>query len=295
MNPPRHESVLLTEVIAAIHPESGMHIVDATFGSGGHALALLEKVLPDGKVLGIERDPEICARAPKAKGLTLVNGSYEDISVFAKKHLEGRVDAVLFDFGIHSYHVDEATRGMSFRRTELLDMRFAPDPHRPTAQDVLNGASRQELLNALRVYGEEPYASAIATTIVHMRRKSPLTTTDDLVRAVLESIPKSRANGKIHPATRTFQAIRMLVNDEMATMERGLRAACETVAEGGLVLAIGFHRIDHVVSKTVFKEMTQSLGGKILTKHAIKPSRTEVLKNRRSRSAQLRIWQKQTL
>lgn len=292
MNAPKHDSVLLDEVVQTIAPRPGMHIIDATFGSGGHSLALLARVLPGGKIVGIERDPEIYVRAPKAKGLIVINGSYEQMKKIAKQKLDGKVDAVLFDFGIHSYHVDEATRGMSFRRTEPLDMRFAPDPHRPTARDVLNGSTRQELLQALRVYGEEPYASAIAETIVHTRRKTSLETTDDLVRVVMSALPKSRQQGKIHPATQTFQAIRMLVNDEMATMERGLRAACEVVSRGGLVLAIGFHRIDHVASKNVFRECAASLGGKILTKHAIKPSRKEVLTNRRSRSAQMRVWQK---
>jgi len=293
MNPPKHDSVLLDEVVHAIAPKPGMHIIDATFGSGGHARALLDHVLPGGKIVGIERDPEIFLRAPKAKGLTVVNESYEQIERIATQQLKGKkVDAVLFDFGIHSYHVDEATRGMSFRRTEPLDMRFAPDPRFPTAQDILNGSTRQELLHALRVYGEEPYASAIAEAIVHTRRKAPFRTTDDLVRVVMQVVPKSRQHGKIHPATRTFQAIRMLVNDEMATMERGLRSACHVVGKGGLVLAIGFHRIDHVVSKNIFRECTKTLGGKILTKHAIKPSRKEVLSNRRSRSAQMRVWQK---
>jgi len=293
MNAPKHESVLLDEVMQTIAPRPGMHIIDATFGSGGHSLALLGHVLPGGKIVGIERDPEIFHHAPKAKGLTVVNDSYENIESIAKQKLGGPVDAVLFDFGIHSYHVDEAARGMSFRRTEPLDMRFAPDPHLSTAKDILNGSTRQELLQALRVYGEEPYASAIAEAIVHVRRKTPLATTDDLVRVVMSVVPKSRQQGKIHPATRTFQAIRMLVNDEMATMERGLRAACAVVSKGGLVLAIGFHRIDHIVSKNIFRECAKTLGGRILTKHAIKPSRKEVLTNRRSRSAQMRVWQKE--
>lgn len=292
MTTPKHDSVLLDQVVNAIAPHDGMHIIDATLGSGGHALALLTQVLPGGMVLGIERDPDIFAHAPKADGLVVVNGSYEDLEALAAVHLLGTVDAVLFDFGMHSYHVDASTRGMSFRRTAPLDMRFSQDPNIPTARDVLNGADRQELLDALRAYGEEPHAERIASAICKERRTAPLQTTDDLVRIVLESIPNAKASARIHPATKTFQAIRMLVNDEEHVMEEGLRAACRVVKPGGKVLAIGFHRVDHVVSKKVFKAMTDDGLGITLTKHAIKPYRSEVLRNRRSRSAQLRIWQK---
>lgn len=285
-----HVPVLLEEVLEWLAPTSGKTYVDGTLGHGGHASALLARTGPNGRLLGIERDPRNLAVAhtrleafgPRA---VLVRGTYADLGSICVGNGFGAVDGVLFDLGFSSAHVDDPTRGFSFSADGPLDMRYDPDQEL-TAATIVNGWSVEELARLFRLYGEEPAAERYAKAIVVSRKQRRFVRTSELADVILSA---AGGRGKIHPATRVFQALRIAVNDELGELERVLPAAVDALKPGGRLAVISFHSLEDRIVKQFLLSREDV---KILTKRPIVPTKEEALKNPRSRSAKLRVVEK---
>ncbi|TMC14711.1 MAG: 16S rRNA (cytosine(1402)-N(4))-methyltransferase RsmH [Chloroflexi bacterium] len=300
-----HRPALLKESIELLQPRPGSVFIDATLGGGGHARALLERIQPDGTLLGIDRDPAAVARVREA--LTgfdpppiLAQGNFGDIDLLARQAGLAEVDGVLFDLGLSSYQLDDPERGFSFRTEAPLDMRM--DPSQPvSAAELVNRMDQRDLARVIATLGEERWAKRVAEFIV---RRRPLVTTGDLARAVEAAIPRGAWPKDIHPATRTFQAIRMEVNDELGSLERGLEGAIKILKPGGRMAAISFHSLeDRLVKATIAAESKDCICPpqqpvctcahrallRAVTRKPVRPSDSEVQSNPRSRSARLRV------
>ncbi len=293
-----HRSVLLDEVLAALVPRpGGFMAVDCTTNGGGHGYALLERSTPDGRLVGLDADAGALARAaerlaPFEGRYQLVNVNFRHLSDVARELHLGAVDAVLFDLGLSSVQLDVAGRGFSFRFDEPLDMRMDPLANGTTAADLLNESPEEELARIFREYGEEPRARRVARAVVEGRTTARLERTGDLVRAVTRALGPAR--GRIHPATRVFQALRIAVNDELGALEDGLRAAVQVLKPGGRVAAISFHSLEDRIVKWRFRAWSEERDGQppllhVLTRKPIVPSEEEVAANPRARSAKLRV------
>jgi 16S rRNA (cytosine1402-N4)-methyltransferase len=285
-----HTSVLFDEVLDALKPRPGhgFRALDATLGGGGHGFGLLERSAPDGVLIGLDADPAALAAsaerlAPFAGRFTLVQRNFGQL---AELHIEP-VDAIVFDLGLSSPQLEAAGRGFSFRFDEPLDMRFDPTSDGPTAADLLNTLSERELEHVLRAYGEEPRAGRVARSIVQRRAREPLATTGDLVAAVTHALGPAR--GRIHPATRAFQAIRIAVNDELAALEAGLDAAIELLVPAGRLAAISFHSLEDRIVKWRLRSWAAQGRATVLTRKPIVPGQDELARNPRARSAKLRV------
>ncbi|MBI2574048.1 MAG: 16S rRNA (cytosine(1402)-N(4))-methyltransferase RsmH [Candidatus Wildermuthbacteria bacterium] len=290
-----HISVLQEEVLRYLDPKPNEYFIDCTLGNGGHAFAILGKTAPRGKLLGIDWDPDAIARArteAKQKGcagrLILANDSYANLAEIIRQEKFPQPHGILLDLGLSSEQLEESKRGFTFRKQEPLDMRFNPG-HSLTAEKVLNFWSRQDIEKIIKEYGGEQFAKEIAGAIIEQRTKKPLAKTSDLVDAVLEAIPKRWHRAKIHPATRTFQALRIAVNGELENIKRVLPQAVETLKPGGKIAVISFHSLEDKIVKEFFKEQTNV---RILTKKPTVPAIKEIQHNPRARSAKLRAAEK---
>lgn len=299
---PVHTPVLVEEVLTYLAPRPGALIVDATVGEGGHADALLRRITPAGRLIGLDRDASVLARAEErlrafGRNVTLAQANFNDLDQVLDDLGVGMVDGVLFDLGISSWQLLEPGRGFSFDRPGPLDMRM--DPQQPTsAADLVNTLSERDLAALIYRYGEERASRKIARQIVARR---PLTTTRDLVRAVEAAVGSGR--GRIHPATRTFLALRIATNAETDALERALPQAIGRLRPGGRLCVIAFHSIeDRIAKQTLVRysrgctcppDMTPCRCGgarvlRVLTKKPVTPSAAEVRRNPRARSARLR-------
>ncbi len=307
--PSPHRSVLLEEALEGLGLKGNDRVIDATFGRGGHSREILRRMGSDGALLALDKDPEAIA-SPEADSLRedkrfeLRHLSFTGIEALAEaKGWAGRVDAVLMDLGVSSPQLDQAERGFSFMREGPLDMRMNT-MEGPTAAEWLMTVSQQELAEVLWTYGEERFSRRIAEAIVSERNKAPIATTKDLVR-LIEGVVKGRDPHK-HPATRTFQAIRIALNEELSGLERGLCSALEVLRPGGRLVVIAFHSLEDRMVKRFFRDQERGwragepipLLGRIHQGRlhrigkAIKPSFEEVRANVRSRSAVMRIAEK---
>jgi 16S rRNA (cytosine1402-N4)-methyltransferase len=279
-------------------------VVDGTVGLGGHARLILERVGPGGRLLAIDRDDaalQVAAErlAGGEPALMLRRGDFRDVAAIAAENGLERVDGVLLDLGVSSPQLDDPGRGFSFRQDGPLDMRM--DRRAPlTAERVVNSLPQRELTDLVRRLGEERWAARIAQFVVARR---PLRTTRDLAAAVEAAVPRAAWPRDIHPATRTFQAIRMHVNDELGSLEAGLQGAVEILSPGGRLVAIAFHSLeDAVVKRFLARESRDCVCPpqqpvctcdhratvRVLTRKPLRPSPDEVAANPRSRSARLR-------
>jgi 16S rRNA (cytosine1402-N4)-methyltransferase len=279
------------EVIRFLDPKPGEDFVDCTVGLGGHALAVLERTKPSGRVLGIDADPTILEKFRRKvegteyeKRLVLVCDNFANLSEIVEKYAFRRVSGVLFDLGLSSWHLEESGRGFSFLRNEPLDMRYSPE-NPLTAEAIVNFWSLRDLWRILRVYGQERFSRRIAEEIVRSR---PLRTTVDLVMAVERATPSWYHRGRIHFATKTFQALRIAVNNELENLEKALPQALDIMGKGGRLVVIAFHSLEDRIVKNFLKEKAREGAVKILTKKPVRPSRAEVAENPRARSARLR-------
>jgi 16S rRNA (cytosine1402-N4)-methyltransferase len=292
LEPGQHVSVLLDEVLEWLRPHAGGRYVDATLGNGGHSAAMLERSAPDGRLLGLDADPDaiVVARerlAPFGERATLVNANFHDIASVVEAQQFGPVDGILMDLGLSSRQLDAGGRGFSFRRAEPLDMRF--DPTRgESAADLLNHADEDDIADILFQYGEEHRSRRVARAIVRHRERSPLATTDDLVTAVEAALGPKR--GRLSPATKTFQALRIAVNDELGALEAALPAAAALLAPGGRLAVIAFHSLEDRRVKQFFRAGgTADAPLAELTRKPIFPTQDESERNPRARSARLRV------
>jgi 16S rRNA (cytosine1402-N4)-methyltransferase len=287
---PAHTSVLLEEVLDALQPRGGIgfRALDCTLGAGGHAVGLLERSSPDGELVGLDADPSALelARARLATfgdRVRLWQGNFGELS---ELEIEA-VNAVVFDLGLSSMQLDVSGRGFSFRQDEPLDMRFDPRGEHVTAADLLNTAGEAELERILRDWGEEPRARRVAREIT---RRRPMQRTGELVAAVTAALGPAR--GRIHPATRTFQAVRIAVNDELGALERGLDAAVGLLRPGGRMAVISFHSLEDRIVKWRFRGWSEQGRVRVLTRRPVQASREETARNPRARSAKLRVTER---
>lgn len=304
-----HVPVLLNESLNLLRPQPHGRYIDGTLGGGGHAEAILERSAPDGRLLGLDLDPAALERVRIrlerfGDRVELVHDSFAQIERDARWYGFEPVDGILLDLGLSSFQLASAERGFAFGIPAPLDMRFNPLGPGPTARELVNTLDQEALLEILRRYGEEPRAPAIARAIVQARSRHPIETTEDLV-AVIERV--SRRQGKIHPATRTFQALRIAVNRELEALETALPGAIEVLGPGGRLLIISFHSLEDRIVKHFFQSLASPcvcppglpycVCGKtptvrLLTRGGVKPSPEEVAENPRSRSAILRAIEK---
>ena len=288
-----HIPVLQKEVIKYLVPKPNENFIDCTIGEGGHTLAILEKNAPKGKVLGIELDPELYKKLLKSDfdRLILVNDSFVNLKEITKKVKFRQVSGILFDLGMSSWHLEESGRGFSFLKNESLEMRYNPE-NSLTAEKIVNYWSKSEIEKILWEYGEEKFSRKIAENIINFRQLKPVKTTFQLVEIIKKAIPSWYQHKKIHFATRTFQALRIAVNDELNNLEKALPQATEILKPGGKIVIISFHSLEDRIVKNFFKNKSEKGELKLLTKKPIRSTKEEIKINPRSRSAKLRAAEK---
>jgi len=271
---------------------SGATIVDATFGAGGHTEEILSRQ-PSGRVIALDADPAAVARAVELSSrypgrLTAVHANFAELDAALEELGVDGVDGILYDLGLSSIQLADADRGFSFAGDEPLDMRLDPTSDDPTAADLLNTTSERDLADLIHESGDERFARRIAHQIVTRRARSPLRKTSDLVAAVLAAQPRGASRGKIHPATRTFQALRMAVNRDVERLERGLAAACRLLRPGGRAVVISYHSGEDRSVKRTFRRWEHDGLATVITRKPMTPTVEEIAANPRSRSAKLR-------
>jgi 16S rRNA (cytosine1402-N4)-methyltransferase len=267
-------------------------VIDGTVGMGGHAEALLERSGPDVRLLGLDADPEALRHAGARLArfgarAHLAHASFADLGAVAAEHGIDQARAVLLDLGVSSWQLESSGRGFSFQADEPLDMRLDPTRGEPAAA-LLNRLPEAELSRILHEYGEERFARRIARAIVHRR---PLATTGDLVAAVRAAVPRAAWPRRLHVATRTFQAVRMAVNDEPGALRRALEAGPALLASGGRLGVISFHSGEDRIVKQTFRSL-ESAGYAALEPSPLEPGDDEVRANPRARSAKLRVLER---
>jgi 16S rRNA (cytosine1402-N4)-methyltransferase len=303
--PPEHRPVLLAEALAALQLRPAGIYVDGTFGRGGHSLAILDQLGPDGRLLALDRDPAAVAagRQVTDRRFVIERGSFAAMGEMLARHqVQGAVDGILLDLGVSSPQLDDASRGFSFLADGPLDMRMDPDAG-PSAADWLARAAAQEIADVLWRYGEERFSRRIARALVARRETAgPLTTTGELAAAIAAAVPR-REPGK-HPATRSFQAIRIHVNGELDALAAGLQQAFAALRRGGRLVVISFHSLEDRIVKRFMRDLARPLDRypvdlpvtadllpatlRVVGK-PVRPAAAELAANPRARSAVLRV------
>lgn len=307
-----HTPVLLNEVLSALQPKPGGVYIDATVGGGGHAAALLHQAQPGGRMLGVDADPTALQAAQKHFALrwpdsngsdgavtyTLCHSSFEHLRELAQAHNFDPVDGIVFDLGVSSHQIDTPARGFSFHADGPLDMRLDPTQGQ-TAEDLVANLDEQALANLIYQYGEERASRRIARFIVNQRQQQPVTSTGKLAAIVAQALrSSSKRRAAIHPATRTFQALRIAVNRELEQLDAVLPQAVTLLRPGGRLAVISFHSLEDRIVKQFFRAESGYGGSeapdrpvrlRIITKKPIEPGDAEVRANPRSRSARLRV------
>ena len=291
-SPTAHEPVMTAEVLTALDPSRGGLFVDCTVGAGGHARALFEAGA--GRLLGLDRDAETLPAAaetlrPWADRVDLLHADFRTLDdVLAARGIGGIDGGALADLGLSSPQLDGAARGFSFRFDAPLDMRM--DRSRgPTAADLLRDADESQLADVIHEYGEDRYARRIARGLVAARERAPLTSTGQLSEAVRRAVPR-RGRQRIHPATRTFQALRIWVNRELEGLDAWVPAVCRRLRAGARLAVVSFHSLEDRIVKRALRGLAQQadVAVKVLTKRPVRPAEAEVARNPRARSARLR-------
>ena len=291
-----HTPVLLKEVIDYLDPQANKNFIDATVGEGGHGLAILKKNGPNGKLLGIEIDSGVYENLKKnmaemVKRVVLVNDSYINLEKIVKENDFKPVHGILFDLGMCSWHLETSGKGFSYLKDEPLDMRF-DSKNDLTAAEIINTWDIKKIEKILREFGEEKYVHRISLAIKEARKKERIIGTQQLVDILKRALPKNYDNRKIHFATRTFQALRIAVNNELQTIEEGLGQAIKILEPNGKIVVISFHSLEDRIVKNIFREKAKIGELSILTKKPITPCLEEIRNNSRSRSAKLRAAEK---
>jgi len=292
-----HKSVLLNEVIEYLNIRPESKIIDATLNGGGHTYGLLQKY-PDIKIMGIEWDPEIFEEAKSQLAdsqskdrVIIVNDSYVDLRSLVEKY-DFHPDGIIFDLGLSSWHYEKSGRGFSFMRDEPLDMRFNPQESTKNAADLVNTGLEEEIEEIIRMYGEESFSGAIAENIVKTRKVKPIIKTTELVEVIMNSVPGWYKKQKIHPATKTFQALRIAVNGELENVEKGVLAAIDVLKKGGRLVVISFQGLEDKIVREIFKQKAKAGIVQWVIKGTVKPKWEEVKVNPRARSAKMKIVEK---
>jgi 16S rRNA (cytosine1402-N4)-methyltransferase len=305
MSLPIHVPVLVAEVIAGLQARPGGYFVDCTVGSGGHAASILEKIFPSGRLVGIDADPEAIRVSQTrlsdyGEAVTLVNDNFVNLEAICKEYHFHPVDGILFDLGVSSLQLDTGERGFSFQFDGPLDMRFDPRQEL-SASDIVNSFSEQELAKLIEKYGEERHSRRIARHIVENR---PIATTTQLARLIEQVLSTSARRSKIHPATKTFMALRIAVNSELQNLELALKQTINLLRPGGRLAVISYHSLEDRIVKQFMRYAASSClcppgtivcrcghvpTLKLISRKVIKPTSLEIESNPRSRSAKLRL------
>ena len=290
-----HTTVLKKETITYLQIKPKGNYIDATLGGGGHSIEILER---GGRVLGLDVDIDAIEyvksriknqKAGVGNNLTLVKGNFRDIAKLARENGFDNASGIVFDFGVSGHQLDTKERGFSFRYESLLDMRMDQDL-KIKALDLLKVLTRGELYELFTKYGEESNAYRIASNIVESRRVKPIETTNELKRVIERSI--IRGKHEVNSVTRVFQALRIVVNDELMSIDAGLHGSLEILSHGGRIVLITFHSLEDRIAKHTFLDWEKHNIGKVITKKPILPATDEIEENSRSRSAKLRVFEK---
>lgn len=306
-----HTTVLLNETIALVAPHAGGLYIDCTLGGGGHSERLLEASAPDGRVLGVDQDPAALEHATQRLArfgarFTAVRGNFRRIGELAPAHGFAAVDGIIFDLGVSSPQLDEAERGFSYRHDAPLDMRMDPSIT-VTARDLIHQLDEEALADILYRYGEERFSRRIARAIVERRRQRLIETTGQLAELVKSAIPAPARRSGPHPARRTFQALRIAVNDELGALEEALLGAFRLLKSGGRMAVITFHSLEDRIVKSTFSDWAKGCicppdfpecrcgrtpQARLLVKKPVTAGEAELATNPRARSAKLRAVEK---
>jgi len=303
---PYHVPVLLAETLEYLVPQPGQTFIDATVGGGGHARAIAERILPGGRMIGIDRDPEALAEAGRTLAhfgnhVTLIGARFDALGGVLDTLGIAKVNGVLFDFGVSSHQLDEPARGFSFKDPDApLDMRMNPADGGVTGADLLNSLSERELSTLIRDNSDEKWAARIARFAVERRAQAPYRTVGQLVETVHAAMPARARPEDKHAATRTFQALRIAVNDELTSIGHALESTVDRLAEGGTIVALSYHSLEDRIVKQMFTMLSGRGPGEgpygtrppavleLLTRKPIVAASLEVTQNPRARSAVLR-------
>lgn len=291
-----HESVLLQEAVEALAITSGETIVDATVGGAGHFRLIAEQLADKGKLIGIDADEEALERARAAVPMTLVDvrlvqDNFSNLDSILDAAGVSEIDGILFDLGWSGYQLARG-RGFSFKTDEPLLMTYGEQGEGTTAADMVNTLEEDTLADLIYTLGEERFSRRIAKSIVAARKEALIETTFQLVAAIEAGVPSWYRNQRLHPATKTFQALRIAVNDELGSLREGLAAALRRVGDGGRVAVITFHSIEDRIVKSMLRDAAHAGQGTLITKKPIVPSAGELKQNPRARSAKLRVFER---
>lgn len=294
-----HDPVMLEEVQNALNLKPGCVVVDGTLGLGGHASAMIQKIAPGGTLVGMDWDESMLAIArerlgnPSSVKVVLVHDDFRNLSR-ALEGLDLRANGILLDLGLNSAQVDDPSRGISFLAEGPLDMRMDTSRREP-ASALLNRAAPETIARILREFGDERFAGPIARKIVERRKEKPLRTTSDLVDCVLAAIPPRLRDKRIHPATRTFQAVRCWVTGELDDLKDAIMDAARSLAIGGTLVILSYHSGEDREAKHACRELAESGEFEELNRKPLLPSEAEIQRNSRSRSAKMRTIRRKAL
>lgn len=293
-----HIPVLLHEIIEGLEIQKGDVVLDGTVGGGGYTKALCDQVGEKGTVIGLDQDGTTLAQTRQKLEKTectlhLVRSNFRNLDSVLESLAISNIDGLVFDLGLSSLQLEESGRGFSFLKDEPLYMTFSETPETSlfTAGDIINSWEEETIANIIFGYGEERYSRRIAKAIVQHRERHPIQTTKELAEIIKDAVPAVYRRGPIHPATRTFQALRIAVNDELEALSEGLSKGYEALAPKGRMVIVSFHSLEDRIVKNFYKEKSLQ-GSTILTKKPIVPTLEEQKHNPRSRSAKLRILEK---
>jgi len=291
-----HTPVMLEEVLGYLNLTAGKIIVDATIGTGGHARGILEGISPGGRLIAIDRDGEslsICqGRLINFKeGCEFVHANFVDIDNILKGLNVDKVDGILFDLGISSFQLSDPQRGFSFQQEGPLDMRLDKDSY-ICAYDLVNNLNEEEISTLLWNFGQERWHNRIAHLLVQERERQPINSTSQLANIVIKAVPHKYRYYRIHPATRTFQAVRIAVNRELEVLEAAINKATDLLAPGARICVISFHSLEDRIVKLSFRRAAYDGKINIITPKPLTPQLSEVKVNPSSRSAKFRVAEK---
>jgi len=285
---PEHIPVMLDEVIHWLDPSAGQIIVDGTLGGGGHTRALAERVAPNGFVLAMDRDPAALAAAERnlaGKCVKLAAANFRELPEILKQQEISTVQGIVLDLGLSSDQLADRERGFSFESTGPLDLRFDPETGE-AAWELIERLDAAELADLIFKFGEERHSRRIARNVVERRASDPIRTASQLADVVRRSVPRIRGGERIDPATRTFQALRIAINDELGSLSAAMKTFPDCLAPGGKLAVVSFHSLEDRIVKESFRD---DLRLEVLTRKPLRPSETEIQRNPRARSAKMRV------
>jgi len=292
-----HQPVMCSEILEFLKLSAGMTVVDATIGCGGHSIKVLERILPGGRLIGIDRDYESLEIAKKrlcefSEVVNLVHGNFRDLDKIMALAGVDKAQAIIFDLGLSSVQLSDPVRGFSFQSEGPLDMRMDRNSF-IQAYDLINNLNEEEISSLLWSFGQERFHNRIAHLLVSERQKAPISSTSQVVDIVLKAIPHHYRFTRIHPATRTFQALRIAVNRELEALDEGIKKAIDLIKPQGRIAVISFHSLEDRIVKINFRSAYSQGRLKIITPKPLRPSQEELNQNPSCRSARLRVAERQ--